>query len=72
MPATATRQFRIVSRQFGYPMFASSVECQFSDREDEAFVYVEGEDSPETKLCWWCAVASKMGLDADTLEVDWH
>lgn len=65
--------FRIASRQFGYPLFAASVPGpkapQWSDRLDEAHEYVDGEDSPETKLKWWKAVAATEGLDPAMVEV---
>lgn len=50
------RQFRIVSRMFGYPIFASAIECGVSDREDDANVFVEGEDNGELKARYFSSV----------------
>lgn len=61
--------FRIVSRQFGYPMYAADAPTGWSDRADEAHEY-DHRDNPAFKLKYWRAFADNAGLDASKVEVE--
>lgn len=65
--------FYIASFQFGYPMYAASINNgisgpQWSDRVDEAHAY-DHRDARETKLAYWKAYAESCGLDADAVRI---
>lgn len=62
-------QFRIVSKQFGYPMYAANAPTGWSDRIDESHVY-DDQDSQETKLVYWKALAESQGLDSKAVCVE--
>lgn len=55
------KQFRIVTNQFGYPLYAAVIDGQTTgtDNEAEASVFGEG-DNPEIKRQFWEDVT---GLD---------
>lgn len=61
--------FRIVSHQFGYPMFAANNTLGWSDVESEAFIY-DHRDNQDIKLSYWKAMASLKGLDPDSVKVE--
>ena len=61
--------FRIVCRQFGYPMYAANVGAGWTDKYEEAAVY-DHRDSAETKLKYWKAVAKNQGMDETTVSVE--
>ena len=64
-------KFRIVSRQFGYPMYATAdgLHADWTDNEAEAHVYDE-QDSRETKLKFWRSVAHMHGLDPTAVQIE--
>ncbi len=60
--------FRIVSSQFGYPMYASLDSQQWSDQEHDAVTYGP-LDNREIKLPFWRGVAITCGLDPSCVSI---
>lgn len=64
-------KFNIITRQFGYAMFAAQVAGnapQWSDQPHEAHTY-DCRDNREMKLAYWRANAKMNGLDPAQVEV---
>lgn len=60
--------FRIVSNQFGYPMYASSASEGWSDQVDEAHLF-DQNDNRDIKLGFWRAVAGRCGFNPDAVQI---
>ncbi len=66
------QKWRIVTRQFGYPIYAASLplaELPWSDLIEESYVY-DARDVRETKLTWWKALAKVHGLDPACVQIE--
>lgn len=65
-------QWRIVSDQFGYPMYAADFppgELPWSDQVEDAYVY-DGRDNQAFKLRYWKGMAKLYGLNPDCVRVE--
>lgn len=64
--------FRIVSREFGYEMYAASLPMgtpPWSDRIEDAYVY-DHRDNREFKLKFWRGMASFYGLNPECVHIE--
>ena len=63
--------FRIVSNQFGYPMYAATIHLsgQLSDNVSEAHVY-DSRDNRGQKLAYYKAIAKIHGYDPEQVQVE--
>lgn len=65
------KKFRIVCRQFGYPLYATSfgLRADWTDNEATAYVYDE-QDCRETKLKYWRAIANLHGFGPASVQIE--
>lgn len=56
IPPVAPRQFRVVSRMFGYPIYVAAIAEGVSDRDDEAVVYRDDQDNGDLKARYFSTV----------------
>ena len=67
----AVNQFRIVCRQFDFPLYATSsgLRADWTDNAERAYVY-DQQDNRETKLKYWRAIAHLHGFDPASVQIE--
>lgn len=56
VPQVAPRQFVVVSRTFGYPIYVSDLPGDLSEGQDDAIVYRDDQDNGQLKARYFSTI----------------